>query len=145
MIPNKITIHCADTANGEHVSLEVIEKDHIARGFGGIGYHYIIQPDGQSVCTRPADTVGSHVSMHNTNNVGICLAGKDRFTYEQFNELRNVLNNLVILYKIKNWNIFCHYEWDTANGKTCPNIRAANLVLWYSFDQFDAIDKYILK
>lgn len=143
--PTKISIHCSDTPNGQKVSLEAIEKDHKSRGFDGIGYHYIIQPNGQSICTRAADVPGSHVAMNNTGNIGICLAGEDKFTYEQFNELREILNTLTEIYQIPTWEIYCHNEWPTARGKTCPNMRSGPLVLWYSFDQFDAIDKYILK
>lgn len=144
--PNRISIHCSDTPNGQKVSLAAIEKDHRERlKSDGIGYHYIIQPDGQSICTRSPNVPGTHVALNNAGNIGICLAGDDKFTIEQFNELREILNTLTQVYKIPTWSIYCHYEWPTARGKTCPNMRSGPLVLWYSFDEFDAIEEYILK
>lgn len=141
------TVHCTATENGEEVSISAIEKDHISRGFGGIGYHIIIQPDGTKITTRPLNQVGAHVKGSNTGNIGIALAGTDRFTYNQFLSLYSVLEMLRISFSLKPEMIFCHHEFQSAKdqGKTCPSIRAVDLVVWYmSQMNSTAIDKYLI-
>lgn len=146
-IPDKITVHTTDTGNGLHVSMEAITKDHIARGFGGIGYHVVIQPDGTVEWGRSLNQKGAHVAFANQNNIGIALAGSDAFSYAQFNSLRNVIDQIRISFNIKPWEIYCHYEWPSAKaqGKTCPNISYRHLLGWYCGHNDDAIKGYLLE
>lgn len=148
MFPRKITIHCTDTENNKNVSLDHIEKDHIARGFGGIGYHVIIQADGTTEWTRSLTQVGAHVMNANTGNVGIALAGKDRFSYAQFRALRNCLDAIRQSYdEIRPWMVYCHSEFPSAKaqGKTCPNIDQRHLLAWYCGHDDDAIESYLIE
>lgn len=49
---------------------------HLGRGWIGIGYHYVIQPDGTIETGRPDDTVGAHAGAGiNGVSIGICFAG----------------------------------------------------------------------
>jgi len=48
---------------------------HIKRGWPGIGYHFVILPDGTVNQTNELDTISYHVLNHNTPNIGICLVG----------------------------------------------------------------------
>ncbi|MBU0489988.1 MAG: N-acetylmuramoyl-L-alanine amidase [Bacteroidetes bacterium] len=50
-------------------------KWHIARGWPGIGYHYVIDPDGKVNQTNSLDTVSNHVKNTNTASIGISLSG----------------------------------------------------------------------
>ena len=145
--PRIVTIHCSDTPNGLEISLDHLKKDHIARGFDGIGYHAVIQPDGTLYQTRPLNQKGMHVAGHNSDNAGICLAGTNQFTMEQFNKLWSYLDTLRLAFSLKAYNIFSHYEFDSARkqGKTCPNIRSADIVHWYMTMNTEAIEKYILQ
>lgn len=48
---------------------------HKNQGWGGLGYHYVIAPDGTILCGRPTSLKGAHVGGHNSNNIGIMLPG----------------------------------------------------------------------
>jgi hypothetical protein len=88
----KLTVHHTDTANGDPdpaATVRAIYRYHaIDRGFGDIGYHYLVAEDGRVFEGRwsgtdgdPAhDTAGNvvtaaHVSGWNSGNVGIALLG----------------------------------------------------------------------
>lgn len=140
-----ITVHCTDTDNGYSVSLKAIEADHIKKGFGGIGYHCLIQPDGTLEQTRPINKKGAHVAGHNTNNIGVALAGTDQFTEAQFARLRTYLDTMRLAFGWKVWNLLCHYEFDTARkqGKSCPNLRSGDLMAWWLLNNDGPIEKYL--
>jgi hypothetical protein len=125
MKPNKITIHCTDTKNGEEVLLSDIRKWHRARGFIDIGYHFVIQPDGSREIGRDINCIGAHVHGANDGNVGIALCGKTKFTKEQFYRLKETIDYLMQFHKVDRACIFCHYQFSSAisQGKTCPNFR----------------------
>ena len=42
---NRIILHCTATPRGRHVTVSDIDRWHKARGFAGIGYHYVIYLD----------------------------------------------------------------------------------------------------
>lgn len=44
-------------------------------GWPGIGYHFVIQPDGAIYQTNHLETVSNHVRNNNTPSIGICLSG----------------------------------------------------------------------
>jgi hypothetical protein len=141
------TVHCTDTTDGLSVSLERILEDHTKRGFGGYGYHLLIQPSGEKNVLRGLNEVAAHVSGHNTGNIGIALAGSKKFTPQQFESLSTFLDDLRRLFEWKPYTLFCHYEWDTAQkqGKTCPNIDAKRLLAWYLTNDYKFIEPYLLK
>ena len=41
-----IIIHCSATRAGQDLTAKDIDRMHRARGFNGIGYHYVIRIDG---------------------------------------------------------------------------------------------------
>lgn len=147
LVPTKITIHCTDTKDGSHVSLDAIRENHIARGYGDIGYHFVIQPDGLLESGRAVTQVGAHVARHNSGNIGIALAGARFFTFYQFRTLRRQIENLCNLHSIKPWDICMHYEFDTAQeqGKTCPNIELKKFLCFYYSGNLDAISGYLIE
>lgn len=70
-----IFVHCTATPEGKEFHAKDIDKMHRARGFNGIGYHYIICLDGSIEKGRPDDTVGAHVQNYNSISVGISYIG----------------------------------------------------------------------
>jgi len=75
---DKIVIHhTASTSNSSSLeSVKAIFESHATiRGWGDIGYHYIIGREGKIYEGRPKDTVGAHASGFNTNSIGIALIG----------------------------------------------------------------------
>lgn len=133
MTPNKIIIHCSDSQNAKEYPIEQLDKDHKARGFKGVGYHIVIQPDGEAINTRPLNAVGAHCLGQNDQAIGICLIGSDKFTQKQFDVLRYKLDSIYLTYGIPKHKIYCHYQFDSAQkqGKTCPNIPINHLLYWY--------------
>lgn len=71
----EIIIHCTATKEGKHFTVEQIHKMHLANGWSGIGYNYLIYLDGTIYEGRPVDCVGSHTTNHNSISVGICYVG----------------------------------------------------------------------
>lgn len=54
---------------------EDIDKWHRARGWAGIGYHFVIEGTGKIVRGREISRIGAHVKGKNTNSIGICVVG----------------------------------------------------------------------
>ena len=71
--PNKTDIVIHHTDNNKNV--KQIEKDHIKRGWSGIGYHFIISPEGLVYEGRPIKKKGAHVKQQNTGKIGVALIG----------------------------------------------------------------------
>lgn len=121
---NKIIIHCSATPEGRNITVEDIDKWHRARGWKGIGYHYVIYLDG-SVCKgRDEQVVGAHCSGQNSKSIGICYIGgvekdgktpKDTRTEEQKQSLLELLTELKEKYP--NATIHGHREFA---AKDCP-------------------------
>jgi len=146
-IPKRIVIHCSDSKNGERYSIDLLRKDHLDRGFSDIGYHLVIQPDGQVDNGRPLNQVGAHTQGHNTGSIGICLIGKDKFSAVQFDALRYKIDSLMMMYDMKKTEIYCHYQFDTAiaQGKTCPNVPINVILIWYyNISRESVITPYLL-
>ena len=132
----KIIIHCSDSDFG---SASVIDEWHKARGWDGIGYHYVITNGVQESCRkykgsddgiiqdgRNVEKQGAHVRGHNSDSIGVCLIGKHHFTGKQmFYALPALLNFLFNTYKLDSDNIFGHNEFNPE--KTCPNFNVNDL------------------
>lgn len=78
---DEIVVHCAATRpewmQGSTIAAKrsEIERWHRARGWNGIGYHWIVDRDGKIVAGRPENVVGAHVEGHNSGKLGVCLIG----------------------------------------------------------------------
>ena len=146
MRPDLITIHCSATPDGERCDIGTIKDWHLKRGFTTVGYHAVIQPDGEVQHGRPLSMVGAHVQSHNVGNIGICLVGNTKYTKAQFKSLKYYLDGLRVCYQIKPWMIRCHYEFDSARsqGKSCPNMYIGEILMWYLLKREEAISRYLL-
>ncbi len=102
-------VHCTATPEGKPFTVADIDRMHRARGWAGIGYHFLILLDGTVAVGRPIDRVGAHVQGHNTGSVGIAYVGgvtasgkgKDTRTPAQKESLRRLLADLVAKHPIK--------------------------------------------
>lgn len=143
----RIVIHCSDSPNGRtlftgkpsdrNYTTPVMEIDawHKARGFkrlpnwrsrqnpglSAIGYHFVIYTHGLVETGRHIDEVGAHVEGYNATSIGICLVGKDQFTIEQWNALKQL---------IERFQSVCPQAIVIGHGslnkqKTCPNFDVA--------------------
>lgn len=76
---NKIVIHCSATREGQSFTVADIDGWHRARGFAKIGYHFIIDLNGNVFKGRDISEIGAHVQGHNSDSIGICyIGGLDR-------------------------------------------------------------------
>ena len=145
--PKFITFHCSATPNLVHYDIEKIRHHHIhTNKWNDIGYHAVIQPSGEIQWGRGLTTQGAHVSGANKDNIGICLIGTDRFTYDQLWQARHHTLAIMGAYDIPPWHIRTHYSYPSAReqGKTCPNIRIENLIMWIIWGDVRAIEEYAI-
>lgn len=91
----QIVIHHSATTSG---SAAAYAKYHIeARGWPGIGYHFVIDKDGTINLTNYLETVSYHVSGQNTRSIGVCLTGNfdvQQPTTPQLNSLVRLIRHL---------------------------------------------------
>ena len=104
-----IVVHCAATPNGRPVTVDAIDRMHQQRGFHrsaywlarlnpnllAIGYHFLIDISGDIHTGRHLDEIGAHVQGYNAKSVGICMAGTDQFTREQWNTLATLVRDVL--------------------------------------------------
>lgn len=124
-----LTIHCAATPEGRHVSAAQVTEWDKAK-FGQTSYHWVVELDGTSVRTLRDDQKGAHVGGHNTGNIGICYIGgidkklnpKDTRTDAQ----KKTLLTLVRTYKERYPGIVIrgHRDWPGVS-KACPSFDVA--------------------
>lgn len=103
---NWIVVHCSATQAKADIGAAEIDRWHRQRGWQCIGYHYVIRRDGTLETGRDDRVVGAHVEGHNSDSVGICMAGgidaegkaENNFTEAQFATLRRLCHELKIKY-----------------------------------------------
>lgn len=66
--------------------VESIHKEHLDKGWAGIGYNFYVRKNGQVFQGRPIDKVGSHCPNYNSISVGICFEGN--FDVEKMNDIQ---------------------------------------------------------
>lgn len=120
----KLIIHCSATPEGRDYTVADIDRWHRARGFKGIGYHYVIYRDGSVHPGRAVEVIGAHCTGQNANSIGICYIGglaadgktaKDTRTPAQ----KEALHNLVAELKARYPGVTVHGHREFAN-KACP-------------------------
>lgn len=103
-----IVIHCSASPNDKAFKAKDIDAWHKERGFKRgtqavrnynqelkyIGYHYVIERDGNIALGRHIEEVGAHVAGHNAKSIGICMIGMDEFTPEQWASLKQLIITL---------------------------------------------------
>lgn len=74
---NRITVHHSATESTDPSVVRRIQKNHMeGRGFGDIGYHFLIDARGKIYQGRSLRWQGAHAyGANNIANIGICLLG----------------------------------------------------------------------
>lgn len=120
----EIIVHCSDTVEGTHWTVDDLRKWHKDRGWLDIGYHYVVYLDGSIHRGRNEEVVGAHCVGHNAHSIGVCYIGgkeagtfraKDTRTPAQKEALLRLLIDLVCRYP--DAEIYGHRDF--ANRK-CP-------------------------
>lgn len=127
-----LIVHCSATPSDADIDAAEIDRWHKARGWAGIGYHYVIRRSGEVETGRPLERVGAHAFGHNRASVGVCLVGgvrregkrlrpEDNFTEAQWAALRALL--LELLARFPKARVIGHR--DVEPGKDCPSFDVA--------------------
>lgn len=119
----RIILHCTATKAGRVTTVAEIDKWHRARGFRGIGYHYVIYLDGSVHRGRDESATGAHCKGFNTNSIGVCYVGgldskgnpSDTRTPQQRKALKELVETLLSRYPEAT--VHGHYEFA---AKACP-------------------------
>lgn len=128
-----IVIHESDTPNGRPQTVADIDQWHTERGFRrgdgarkafnpqlrAIGYHFVIYVDGSLHTGRAEGEVPAAVQGHNSTSINICMIGKGKYTPAQWQSLQMCV--AMLRQKYPGAVVKGHYQFDTANGKTCPD------------------------
>lgn len=121
-----LVIHCSATRCNRDYTAEQLLRDHKARGFRTVGYHFYIRRSGVITQHRRLLEVGAHCRPWNRCSIGICYEGgldaeghpADTRTQEQCEQL------LLLLMKLKKLfpkaRIRGHRDMQGSIPKACP-------------------------
>ena len=121
-----IIIHCSATRETQDYTPEQLKRDHLARGFLDVGYHFYIRKDGTVTQHRQLDEVGAHCRPFNRCSIGVCYEGgldatgkpKDTRTLKQRGAIVKLL--IELKQKFPKAVIRGHNEMPGAVPKACP-------------------------
>lgn len=131
-----LVLHCSASRCNQDYSVELLHRDHKARGFYDIGYHFYIRKDGKKTQHRMLLEVGAHCIPYNRCSIGICYEGgldeddkpANTLTKEQEERITDLLINLHKLFpKAK---IVGHRDLPGASPKECPCFDAHAIFGW---------------
>ncbi len=131
-----LVLHCSASRCNQDYSVELLRRDHKARGFYDIGYHFYIRKDGKKTQHRMLLEVGAHCIPYNRCSIGICYEGGldedgkpvNTLTKEQEERITDLLINLHKLFpKAK---IVGHRDLPGASPKECPCFDAHTIFGW---------------
>ena len=73
-----IVVHCSSTRVSQKVTVKDLDDWHKARNFAMIGYHWVIDQEGNILKGRDEKYAGEHVKQYNQHAIGVCyIGGKD--------------------------------------------------------------------
>jgi N-acetylmuramoyl-L-alanine amidase len=90
-----------------------IDEWHRARGWAGIGYHYVIRRSGEVEAGRSIRYAGAHVAGCNSRSIGICCEGHGDYephTPEQRSTLLHLCRSLMADYGLAPERVLGHRE-----------------------------------
>lgn len=122
---DEIVVHCSASPQDRNDDAFTIDKWHIDRFDSGIGYHYIILPNGAIQKGRWVDYPGAHTKGNNRYTIGICFIGGmvlNDITTQQLRSLRNITRLLIsdTMYGLLPENIKGHNECRGHKNRGCP-------------------------
>ncbi|NOY63043.1 MAG: hypothetical protein GXP10_07825 [Gammaproteobacteria bacterium] len=128
-------IHCADTPDGQPVTIEQLDATFAARGFSReqrlighqqprlqhIGYHFVVGVNGIVTSGLARRERGPAVVGQKGAALQVCLVGSKQFTLAQWTSLRDLVGSL--RHECLGLNVIGH---NTLNSKTnCPGFDVA--------------------
>lgn len=70
-----LVVHCSASRADRDYTVEQMMRDHKARGFRAIGYHFYIRKNGEVTQHRMLLEVCAHARGYNRCSIGICYEG----------------------------------------------------------------------
>ena len=125
---SEIIVHCSATPKGRDVDTAEIRRWHTEdNGWSDIGYHFVIELDGDIGVGRPQEKSGAHCRGKNSTSIGVCYVGgvaengtaEDTRTDEQKVSLETLLGLLKKSYPSAI--IYGHRDF---SDKACPSFDA---------------------
>ena len=95
-----IVVHHVGNINRD-IDTQTIHRWHIANGWAGCGYHYVVRKDGTIERGRPFEMVGAHCYHNNAYTVGICVVGNFEIaepTYAQYRSTEQLISAISKMY-----------------------------------------------
>ncbi len=128
-VTDMIVVHHIGGTNRE-VSAAEVHQWHLARGWAGIGYHYLIHKDGTIERGRPRDAIGAHCYGENSHTLGINIVGDFEAavpTGAQMDSAARLLAELCRIYRIRpgDGTILGHRD---LNSTECPGQNLYDLL-----------------
>ncbi len=124
----KIAIHHSLTMTG---SAEAFANYHVNHNkWPGIGYHFVIEKDGDIIYCNSITKKSYHVGKSNRFALGICLVGDFRYqkpTDEQIKSLNKLLVALMEDLEVEPSDVLGHNEFAGYAWKPCPVINMHTL------------------
>lgn len=141
---NLIVIHCTATGPDADIGRKEIDEWHKARGWSGIGYHFVIRRNGDIEIGRPMDRIGAHAEGYNADSLGLVVVGgvnhrnepENNFTPYEWTSLTSLCTALQLRYPEAK--VLGHYQLPGVN-KACPCFDARQWWLDQKETYIDAI------
>ena len=111
----RIILHHADAKN---CSAEDIHRWHLANGWAGAGYHFLVRKDGTIYRLRPEDKVGAHAYGSNYNSIGVCFEGN--YMEEDMPEVQKQAGKELVAYLKNKYKISTVQKHKDVCATSCP-------------------------
>ena len=148
-----LIIHCSATRCDQDYTVEMMRKDHQARKFRDIGYHFYVRRDGTISQHRKLLEVGAHCKPYNRYSIGICYEGG----LNQFGRPANTLTEIqeeclaALLIRLHDFfpkaKIVGHRDMPKVTPKACPCLNTKEMFSWIEniktfgwIDELKAVD-----
>ena len=128
-----LVVHCSATRCNQDYTVDMLRRDHLARGFRKIGYHFYIRKDGTMTQHRMLLEVGAHARPYNRCSIGICYEGGldergnpcNTLTAAQRERMTDLLKHLHKVFPKAR--IVGHRDLPGTTPKACPCLDAQQL------------------
>lgn len=108
-----MTVFTSTAVAAAQSRMEAIRSAHRGKGWGDIGYHYLVDPAGRIWEGRPLKWQGAHVANQNPGNIGICTLGnyeKQRPTTTQLTAIEDFVQVLMRKHDVHVSEVYTHRE-----------------------------------
>lgn len=112
---SRIILHHAAASK---CTAQQIHSWHLANGWVGIGYHFLVRKDGSVYRGRPEDTVGAHAGNNNYDSIGVCFEGN--FMTETMSEVQKRAGAELVAYLKGKYGITKVQKHSDVNATGCP-------------------------